>query len=170
MRPLLRLALRDLGLLGLTLALWRLDAGLRGAPGALAAAVAVAAGALTAVAGYLAHEWGHLSAARFAGSVVHLPESPASPFLFRFDPERNGRREFLAMSAGGFAASAAVVALLLAALPLDALSGRVALALTGLGVLATALLEIPPAWRVLRGGPLPRGGAAYQTTPPVAAR
>ena len=40
----------------------------------------------------------------------------------------------------------------------------VALFLTALGLLATAILEIPPFWRVYRGAPLPRGGPAYVTT------
>ena len=53
------------------------------------------------------------------------------------------------------------MALLLGVLPRHALSTWVALFLTALGLLATAILEIPPFWRVLRGAPLPRGGAAY---------
>jgi len=42
-------------------------------------------------------------------------------------------------------------------LPFDALAGRVAGVVTVLGVLATAALELPPFFRVLRGGPIPRG-------------
>lgn len=65
----------------------------------------------------------------------------------------------LAVATGGFAATAVVVALLLIVLPRDALAGQVALALTAAGVLATAALELPPFFRVLAGGPLPRGAA-----------
>jgi hypothetical protein len=152
-------AVRDVALVALTLGLWRADAALRGETGAVALGVAVLTGLLSAVCGYLAHEWGHLLGARLSGSVVERPPSPLSLFLFRFDSDRNGRGAFLAMSLGGFAASAAGVALLLAVLPRDVLSGQLALTLTALGVLATALLELPPFFRVLRGGALPRGVA-----------
>jgi hypothetical protein len=152
-------AVRDAALVALTLGLWRLDAGLREQAGAVALAVALLTGLLTAVCGYLAHEWGHLLGARLSGGVVERPASVLSLFLFRFDSDRNGRGAFLAMSLGGFAASAAGVALLLGVLPRDALSGQLALTLTALGVLATALLELPPFFRVLRGGALPRGVA-----------
>jgi ribosomal protein S18 acetylase RimI-like enzyme len=153
------IALRDLAIVAAALALWAADASLRAAGGALATTVAVAAGALTALAGYLAHEWGHLTGARLGGSAVHLPASAASVFLFRFDAERNDRRQFAWMSLGGFVATALVVALLLAVLPRDALAGQVALGLTAAGVLATAVLELPPFFRVLAGAPIPRGAA-----------
>lgn len=148
---------RDALLLALCLALWRADAALRAEPGWLPASVAVAAGALAAVCSYLAHEWGHLLAARASGSAVHFPARVTSIFLFFFDVARNGRRQFLAMSLGGFAASAVVVPLLVAGLPDGALSSHVALALVAAGVLATIATELPPFFRVLRGAPLPRG-------------
>ena len=151
------LALRDVAILLLTLAAWRLDAALRGDGGALAAAAALVAGTLAAVCGYLAHEWGHFVGARLGGAVVHPARRVGSLFLFQLDTDRSGRAAFLAMSLGGFAASAAVIVLLVLALPLAALSGRVALALAGLGVVATFVLEVPVAWRVARGAPLPRG-------------
>jgi ribosomal protein S18 acetylase RimI-like enzyme len=156
---LLPLALRDLALVAAALALWAADARVRGDGGALATPLAVATGGLTALAGYLAHEWGHLTGAWLGGSIVHPAASPASVFLFRFDVDRNDRRQFAWMSLGGFAATAVVVALLLIVLPRDALAGQVALGLTAAGVLATAALELPPFFRVLAGGPLPRGAA-----------
>jgi hypothetical protein len=160
----LRSAARDLGVLAAALGAFALDARLRAGGGAAAAAMGCAAGVLAASAGYLAHEWGHLAGARLGGSVVRIPDSPRSVFLFHFDSDRNSRRQFPWMSLGGFAASAFVVALSVAVLPLDALSGRVAVALVGLGVLATAVLELPPFFRVLRGGAIPRGGA-YASSP-----
>jgi hypothetical protein len=150
---------RDAALAGLALGAWALDAEVRASIGLAATAVGVGAGALAALVGYLAHEWGHLAGARLGGSVVHLPDSAGSVFLFKFDVDRNGPRQFVWMSLGGFAASALVVALYLAVLPLDALAGRVAILLTALGVLATLVLELPPFFRVLRGGELPRGPA-----------
>jgi hypothetical protein len=160
-----RHALRDGVLVAGTLALWSLDASLRDAGGPVATGVAWLTGAATALVGYLVHEWGHWLAATLSGATVHLPGSARSAFLFRFDPERSSRAQFLAMSLGGYAATAGVVAALVVTLPLPALSARVALGLTALGVLATALLELPPFLRVLRGGPLPRG-AAYQSASP----
>jgi len=160
-----RVAARDLGLLLATLALWAADAHLRGAGGALAAGTGVAAGLLAGLCAYLAHEWGHLAGARLGGAVVHPPRRMATVFLFNFDSDANGPREFAWMSCGGFAASAAGLALLLAVLPFGALSGRVALVVTVLGVLATAVLELPPFFRVLRGGPIPRG-LGYRTAAP----
>jgi hypothetical protein len=160
-----RHALRDLGLVLLTLALWRADAAVRGAVGVVPVLIAIVAGFLTAVAGYLAHEWGHFFGARAGGSVIRLPSSPAAIFLFNFDSDRNTREQFLLMSCGGFLASALVIALFLAILPLPALASLVALGLTGAGVVATAILEVPPFVRVLQGGPIPRGGAYTSATP-----
>jgi hypothetical protein len=156
------LAARDLLFVGVTLGVWRLDAAVRGGDGALPVVLGLAAGVLATIAGYLAHEWGHLSAALAGRSVVHLPERVASVFLFNYDISRNDRRQFLLMSCGGFVASALVIALFLLVLPLDTLAGRVTLALTLLGVAATFILEIPPAWRVYRGGSMPTG-VAYRS-------
>jgi hypothetical protein len=156
-----RLAARDAAIAAATLVVWALDARLRadGGPAVAAGIAAVAAGVLTALCGFLLHEWGHLLGALSSGAVVHPAPRAASVFLFRFDVSRSTRAQFLRMSWGGFAASAVAVALLLAVLPLDALSGQVALGLVALGVIATFVLEIPVAWRVARGGPLPTGAA-----------
>lgn len=152
-------ALRDLGLLALTLVAWRLDFSARAVGSSLEWLTAPVAGALTAIVGYVFHEWGHLLAARATGSVVRLPERASEIFLFNFHSDRNSARQFLAMSSGGFAASAISVVFLLVALPLDTFAGKIALTLVGLGVLATAILELPPYFSVMRGGPLPRGTA-----------
>jgi hypothetical protein len=152
-------ALRDIGLVLLTLAVWRLDAWARASGSALEWATAPVAGALTAIAGYLFHEWGHLAAARAAGSVVRLPASAGEIFLFNFNSDRNSSRQFLTMSMGGFIASGISIVFLFAVLPLDTLAGKIALGLVALGVLATAVLELPPFFEVMRGAPLPRGTA-----------
>jgi F0F1-type ATP synthase assembly protein I len=154
---------RDLVLLALTLALWTWDARLRTEPtSALSIAVALTTGFMTALCGYLVHEWGHLVGAWTGGSVVHLPESAASTFLFRFDSDRNTREQFLRMSWGGFLASGVSIVLLLLVLPLDAWSGRVAFGLVAAGVAATLILEVPPFRRVARGAAIPTG-AAYRS-------
>ncbi len=160
------LLIRDLVLSLLSLGAFALDAALRDASGGVVAtAVAVVAGASAALVGFLVHEWGHLVGALATDSTVHFPRHVASVFLFHFDTRANDRRQFLAMSIGGFAASALVLAVLLLALPLHALSGKIALALASLGVLATVLLEVPTFVRVLRGAPLPRG-AVYEPIEP----
>jgi membrane-associated protease RseP (regulator of RpoE activity) len=158
-----KVLLRDLALLGVCLGLLAWDASLReaGRSGALGTAVALGAGLLLGLVGYLLHEWGHLAGARLSGSVVTLPRSARTIFTFFYDTQRNTREQFLAMSCGGFVASAAMVTLYVSVLPLGALSGRVALAVTALGVVATVALELPTAWRVYRGAGLPAAGPAY---------
>ena len=157
-------ALRDTAIVIATLVIWALDARMRSAElSASAFAVALLAGVMTAYSGYLAHEWGHLLGALSAGSVVHLPERVLSVFLFQFDSDRNNRAQFLRMSMGGFVASVLVIALLLALLPLQAWSGRIAMFLVLLGVIATFILEVPVAWRVAHGAAIPRG-AAYRSS------
>lgn len=150
-------AARDLALLGLTLVFWRLDTDARG--GGFEWLTATLAGILTGICGYLFHEWGHLAAAMASKSEVRLPDTASEIFLFNFDVDRNNARQFTTMSLGGFAASAVAIAFLLIVLPAGALASRISLALVGLGVVATFVLELPPFFRVLRGGPLPRGVA-----------
>lgn len=160
-----KLALRDIALLVLTLWVWSVEATVRGEPGALSVGVCVAAGILTSVCAFSVHEWGHLLGAVLAGSTVHLPSRVSSLFLFQFDAEHNDRRQFLRMSWGGFAATGLVVLALGALLPFDALSGRVALGLVVLGVAATLITELPPAFRVARGAPIPSPPPIPRTEP-----
>jgi hypothetical protein len=148
---------RDLLLIGLTLALWRLDASLRDTTTVLSVSVAVAAGVFAAISGYLVHEWGHLTGARLSGGIVHFPKRVTSTFLFYFDTKNSDRHQFLSMSLGGFVASAVVTPLLIAILPAGAISTYVAMVLVVAGLIATAWVELPLYVRVRRGAPLPRG-------------
>lgn len=152
-------ALRDLAILGLTLVSWRVDTALRDSGGLAAWVSAIATGSLTAFVGYLFHEWGHLTAAVVAGAKYRLPDGPGEIFLFNFDVGRSTPGQFVCMSLGGFAASAVAVAFLLLVMPTGALAGKIALVLVVLGILATVVLELPPFFRVLAGGPMPRGVA-----------
>jgi hypothetical protein len=151
------LLIRDVSIVALTLALWRVDASLRETTSALSVTVAVLTGALTAVSGYLAHEWGHLIGARVSGGIVHFPKSVVSSFLFYIDTKNSDRHQFLSMSMGGFTASAIVTPLLIAILPAGAISTWVAYVLIVAGLVATAWLELPLYFKVRRGAPLPRG-------------
>jgi hypothetical protein len=153
------LLLRDGAAAGAVIGLWAVL--LQGPDrGAGYLALSILAALLTTGLGYLAHEWGHLLGALAARSTVALPATPfESFFLFRFDRERNTRAQFFAMALGGFAASIASVALFVLLLPRGLLATQIALALVGLGVAATLVIEVPEFWRVWRGGPLPDGAA-----------
>lgn len=142
------LFLRDLTIIALTAGAWVFERG-------------AVAGVLTAVCGFLAHEYGHLWASLATGAKVTFPPSPLSTLLFHFDSARNTRRQFLWMSFGGYFASAIAVTMIVLLVPLGEWSGRIALALAAIGMLVTLVLEIPITWRVWRGAPLPLD-AAYR--------
>ena len=114
-----------------------------GAPSAGTRALGVTAGTLVAVAGFLLHEWGHWLGARWTGSVVHYPRTVFAPLLFHFDTRANDRRQFLAMSYGGYLASVAGVGLVVALTDRTAWSGRVALAPT-VGAVPYTHPTVPP--------------------------
>jgi len=155
----LRLAIRDLTVLVLSALLWRADSARRLDGGALALSIGIATGIATALCGFLLHEWGHLVASLATGSAVDYPKKLISPLLFHFDSAKNTRPQFFWMSAGGYVASLIGMIGIVTLCPLDALSGKVALVLGALGMLATLVLELPITWRVYRGGPLPMGVA-----------
>jgi hypothetical protein len=155
---------RDVTLLGITAAAWWADASLRGAAGPKAMIAAVSAGVMAAVAGFLVHEWGHLAGAWLTGSRVHFPNRVLAPLLFHFESAHNDRRQFLAMSYGGYAGSAVGLAAIAAVARLDTWSGRIALGLAGVGTLITVVAEVPTTVRVARGAPLPEG---YAFEPPA---
>jgi hypothetical protein len=158
-----RFALRDLVIALTSGGLWWLDAvaRARGTEGAAATILAVLAGLSAVGCGFLMHEWGHLAGALASGARVEFPAHVASLYLFKFDVVHNDRRQFLAMSYGGYIASLVAAALLVSFLPSAALSGKVGLALTALGLVAGFAAELPITLRVLRGGPLPSEGAVY---------
>jgi membrane-associated protease RseP (regulator of RpoE activity) len=153
-----RFLIRELAIVALTALAWMTDERLHARHDATAYGVAVVTALLTAYAGFLAHEWGHLLLARVVGSVVSYPRSLFSSLLFHFDSAHNDRRQFMWMSAGGYLASLVGVALIVAFVPLR-LSGWLSIAFAGAGVLATFILEIPITVRVLRGASLPSGSA-----------
>jgi hypothetical protein len=124
-------------------------------------ALHVVTGLMTVVVGYLIHEWGHLVGCWMRGSAVRMPDRITAVFLFNFDVQRNDRAQFNAMAMGGFLASIVFVVVLLAFVPLHTLAGKIAVVLTILGVIATFILEVPTAWRVFRGAPIPQQGPAF---------
>jgi hypothetical protein len=162
-RGFLPLLVRDLGIAALTAVVLVLEAQ---AEGLAASVLGVLAGTLAALTAFVIHEWGHLAGALGSGGTAHPAPSLASFFLFHFDVEKSDRRQFLAMSYGGYLAT--VLAVLLLALWIDParLSGQTCLVLSVLGIGVTLALEIPTTVRVARGGPLPHGGV-YAGTPPA---
>lgn len=117
--------------------------------------ICLLAGVMIPVSGFLVHEWGHLIGAWASGARLYMPTSVRTIFLFDFKPAENSRRQFLSLFCGGFIASTLMVLLLVLVLSLDYLADQIALGLTLLGVLATFVLEVPPAWRVWKGASPP---------------
>ncbi len=157
---------RDLALTLLAGVFWFLDRRIAGGwaqPRWVELAVAIMAGVMTAVVGFLIHEWSHLAGASVTKSRVHYPNRLLAPLLFHFDTTQNDRTQFLAMSYGGYLGSAIGVAAILLFAPLGELSGLVALGLASLGMIVTFIAEVPTTVRVLRGAPLPSG---YAFVPP----
>lgn len=157
-----RFAARDLVLVSLSAALVAWDRALIAskAGGPAAVAIGVLTGVSFALSSFLLHEWGHWLGAVGSGALVHPPKAITSFFLFFFDTGKSNRRQFLAMSYGGYAATLLALALLLSWARLDTWSGRTALLFAGLGMAITAALEVPTTWKVARGQPIP-GGIAF---------
>lgn len=148
----LALPVRDALLFAVMLAGWRAASR---APDLLALQVAV--GLWTALVGFLAHEWGHWLGALSSGARMRYPARWWAPFLFHFDVTHNSPRQFVAMSAGGYAANLLAVALIVVLSPWSLWAGKVAVVTASVGLVAALFAEVPTTWRVLRGDPLPDG-------------
>ena len=156
MSPAARLLLRD-GLITASCAcLWWLEArgGLTGLGGTV---ISILAGLSTGVVAFLVHEWGHAAGSKLSGATIYFADRVTSLFLFFFDTDASTKQQFVAMSMGGYAASAVALVAALVWLPRDQLSGQVGLAIVGIGIVATLVAEVPTTIRVARGGPMPRG-------------
>jgi hypothetical protein len=158
---LIMLVARDAVILGLTLWVWRWSLTVPEVWGP-----AIAAALLTAVSGYVLHEWGHLIGALLKRCVFELPATPFETFfLFRFNRDQNTRPQFFSMALGGFVSSIITVIALVVLLPWGVLATALALTLTALGVIATLIIEVPEFMRVWRGGPIPAGAAFIKEKP-----
>ena len=150
-----RFLLRDvLFTLGIS-ALWLIESLWAPDPGVLQVAFGISLGLLTLVLGALIHEWGHLAGALLTGSVVEYPPGWIGKLLFDFDVTRNDRRQFLAMSLGGYLAAIAILMLYALCLPFDHLAGQVSLVGMMLGTIAILAIEGPITVRVLTGASPP---------------
>lgn len=153
----IKLAVRDLIVVGLCVGCWVLVGRLQEEGGILYVLTALAAAVSSYLAGYFGHEWGHLLGARLAGSACHPANKLTAFWLFRFDTKLNSTRQFLAMAAGGLIASTVLLVFWFAVLPLDTFAGIAAIGLILLGYVATLITELPVAWRIAHGAPLPQG-------------
>ena len=142
---------RDALLLLVTLLLWWLT--LRSA--ATATALSVATGIATGLCALQWHEWAHVLGALRAGAPIYPAQRWWHPFLFGIDHARCTREQFVGLSWPAFAATAIYLALFLLLLPRDTLTGQVALAIGVTASALTVLIEVPLAWRVAGGGPVP---------------
>lgn len=138
-----KFALRDSLVVAVAAAFWWTASGLSAGPGPLADLTGLLAGLLAGAAAYVSHEWGHLLAALATGGVVQLNANLRSPFMFRFDPERNTVSQFVIMSLGGFAVTAVVVFVAYGVLPGELLATRVARGVTVVLAFLTFALELP---------------------------
>ena len=138
-----KLLARDLAIVGVAVFAWQLAAPLSAGSGAISDATGVLLGLLLGACAFLVHEWGHLLGALATRSAVQPPASLRSPFVFTFDSRANSRRQFLAMSFTGFAATAAVVWAAFAVLPSELLATHVARGLIVFLTFLAAVLEVP---------------------------
>jgi hypothetical protein len=161
----MRFAVRDLLIVLAALSLWLLLADASAGSGPLADLAGLIAGAGIGATAYLLHEWGHWTGARLAGSVMHVSARLDTAFMFTFDSRANGKREFAAMTAGGFLATIVGVAFCYLALPDELLASHVARGLVLFLALLGVAIEVPLALWGLLGKTLPpidrrRGTAA----------
>lgn len=138
-----KLFVRDAVIVALTAWIWHLVAGASADAGLRGDFAGVIAGVTIGLCGYLVHEWGHLAGAVVAGSAVQPGRSLAAGFLFSFDSHGNTRRQFIALSLGGWIATAFVLWGVYAWLPDGLFASRVARGFVAANVLLVVFIEIP---------------------------
>jgi hypothetical protein len=152
----LKLLARDLGIAGAAALLWILTAQRSAAADPLGDLAGLVTGVLVGIFAFLLHEWGHWLGAVATGSRVQPAKSLRSLFLFSFDSRQSSRRQFLALSFGGWLATLAFAFAAYAWLPPELLASRVARGMAMLSVLLVAVIEIPLVVWSLRTGRIPR--------------
>lgn len=101
---------------------------------------------------FLAHEWGHFSAARLSGAFSPVLKDPVSFFMFNFKYEHNTSQQFIWMSLGGPAGNWLLVLLLILLVPLNTPSHALLLATTIGVAINVSVFELPIIKRTLAGG------------------
>jgi hypothetical protein len=123
---LIRFAIRDASIAGVTAILWWALAHRSAGEGLAADLAGWVVGVMLFVCAYLAHEWSHLLGALATGSRVELGQRLASGFMFSFPAEGNRLSQFVAMSLAGFLATGLAITFYYVALPDTYLASRVA--------------------------------------------
>jgi hypothetical protein len=101
----------------------------------------------------IAHEWGHFSGARLAGSISPVLEQPVRYFfMFNFNMEKNSVGQFLSMSTGGPLANWLLVLLFLVLIPVDTASRALIIATVAGIAVNVSLFEVPIILRVRNSG------------------
>jgi hypothetical protein len=123
---LIRFAIRDAILVGVTLLLWWALAERSAGSGFLSDLSGWVVGTMLFVCAYLAHEWSHFLGAVAMGSRVEVGQRLGSGFLFSFPAEGNRISQFVVMSLAGFLATGIAITLCYVALPEAYFATRVA--------------------------------------------
>jgi hypothetical protein len=150
-----KLFARDLAIVATVVALWRLSARFSVGDGPIADLSGLLLGAALGACALPLHEWSHFLGGLASGSAMRPAESLRKVFAFSFDSRVNSRRQFLAMSFGGWVGTAAAVWVAYELLPSDLLATRVARGMTLLSVLLVVVTELPLLVRAFWTGRIP---------------
>ena len=150
-----KLFARDLSIVVAVVALWRLTAGFSAGDGPVGDFSGLLVGAALGACALPLHEWGHFLGALASRSAMRPAESLRSLFAFSFDSQQNSRRQFLAMSFGGWVGTALAVWVAYGVLPSELLASRVARGMTLLSVLLVVVTEVPLLVRAYWTGRIP---------------
>lgn len=138
-----KFALRDGALIFITVLAWALLASVSAGEGVFPEMLGVLLGVLGGLCAWVLHEWGHVLAAKSAGSNLRAPSKLFSVYLFGFDNKQHTRGQFVVMALGGFVATGLVFAFVMLALPQDLLATKVFRGLVLLEIAVTTALEVP---------------------------
>lgn len=143
MQPFWKFALRDTGLIFVTVVLWWALAGATAGPGLLSDLLGLILGLAFGVSVFLLHEWGHWLGAVWSKSRIQPPEQLSSVYLFSYDSKTNSRKQFLTMSLCGFVVTGLAVAIAYGPLAEPLQAARVARGAIAFLASLTLFLEIP---------------------------
>jgi hypothetical protein len=150
-----RLFARDLAIVAAIGVLWSAAAGSSAGTGPVADLSGLLAGVALGACALPLHEWGHFLGAVASRSAISPATSLRRVFAFSFDSRGNSRRQFLAMSIGGWLGTAVAVWVAYGLLPSELLATRVARGMALLSVLLVAVTEVPLLLGALWTGRIP---------------
>ena len=155
----LKFLARDGVLIAVALFVWWLVAERSLGIGMVADFSGFVAGVLLGVSAFVLHEWGHVIGGFVGPSILHANYDLHSPFSFSFDTRRNGLAQFVIMSLGGFAVTAAIVIGFYLWLPAGLLATRVACGAAMFLAFLGVVLELPLFVFAIASGNVPSAAA-----------